>query len=216
MRVETVAVGQPRPLAAGSARAIETAIVKTPVAGPVWIRRLNLEGDRQADLRVHGGELKAVYAYAAEDYEWWRSALGRVLEPAQFGENLTVRGLDMARVAVGDAFRVGEAELVATEPRLPCAKLDLRFGDPKMSPHFIEARRWGVYFRVRTEGRVAAGDEIVALERHPAGIPVYDVARVYLLDRQDRATVARLATLEALSPRWRERFARLLSGEAEP
>jgi MOSC domain-containing protein YiiM len=209
MRVETVAVGKPRRVATAGGE-IETAIFKSPVAGPVMVRKLNLDGDRQADLSVHGGEQKAVYVYAAEDYEWWRAALGRDLEPAQFGENLTTRGLDLARVAVGDTVRFGAAELVAAQPRLPCVKLGVRFGDPRMIDRFLEARRWGIYFRVAREGAVAAGDAIERGARHPAGIPVYEMARVRLFERRDAAALRRLADLDVVPPGWRQRFVQQL------
>ena len=109
------------------------------------VRPHNIEGDRQSDLNVHGGEFKAVYAYAAEHYDWWRPRLVRELEPANFGENLTIRGLDEADVAIGDVFRIGGAELEATEPRLPCFKLGMRFGDPTIIKAFALSRRWGIY-----------------------------------------------------------------------
>jgi MOSC domain-containing protein YiiM len=213
MRVETVAVGTPRRVATATGE-IETAIWKTPVAGPVMVRKHNLDGDRQADLKVHGGEFKAVYVYAAEDYEWWRTELGRALEAAQFGENLTVRGLDPAQVSVGDVLRFGEAELAAAQPRLPCAKLAVRFGDPRMIDRFTQAQRWGIYFRVAREGPVAAGDPIEWVARHPEGVPVYDLARVRLFDRHDLVTLRRLAALDVLPPAVRERVLHML-GDAQ-
>jgi MOSC domain-containing protein YiiM len=200
--VESIAVGEPRRIR-WRGEEILTSIFKAPVTGPVIARRHNLDGDRQADLTVHGGEHKAVYTYAAEHYDWWRDRLGRELAPAQFGENLTVRGLDEQRVGIGDVFRVGEAELEATQPRLPCYKLGVRFGDPAIVKAFARSRRWGIYFRVVREGPIAAGDRVIPLERHPAGIPVYDLARVYVFDRGDRETMARLASHDRLEPGWR-------------
>ncbi len=209
MTIVAVSVGTPRKVQ-WRAREVVTSIFKTPVAGPVMVRRHNLEGDRQSDLSVHGGEYKAVYAYAAEDYAWWRAALGRDLEPANFGENLTIQGLSGTDVHVGDVFRAGGAELEATEPRLPCHKLGLRFGDPGMVGTFADARRWGVYFRVVTEGPLSPGDELERIHADPAAIPVSDVARVYLFDRDDAATIERLATHERLDPAWRESFVQRL------
>lgn len=205
MTIETVSAGAPR-LIRWRGREVRTSIFKTPVAGPVLVRRDNLEGDRQSDLSVHGGEYKAVYAYAAEDYDWWREALGQDLEPANFGENLTVRGLSGRVIHVGDVFRAGAAELEATEPRLPCYKLGIRFGDPGMVKAFAEARRWGVYFRVVTEGPLSAGDSFERIHADPAAIPVSDVARVFLFDREDAATIERLAAHERLDPAWRQAF----------
>ena len=205
MTIETVSVGGPR-VVRWQGRDVLTSIFKTPVAGRVTIRRLNVDGDRQSDPTVHGGEYKAVYAYAAEDYDWWRRALGRDLEAANFGENLGIRGLSACDVHIGDVFRAGEAELEATEPRLPCYKLGLRFGDPQMVKTFADARRWGVYFRVVREGAVAAGDSFSRIHEDPAGIPVADVARVFVFDRSDVAAIKRLAAHERLDPSWREHF----------
>jgi MOSC domain-containing protein YiiM len=205
MTIETVSVGGPR-VVRWQGRDVRTSIFKTPVAGRVMVRRHNVDGDRQSDPTVHGGEYKAVYAYAAEDYGWWRRALGRDLEPANFGENLGVRGLSGCDVHIGDVFRAGEAELEATEPRLPCYKLGLRFGDPQMVKTFADARRWGVYFRVVKEGAVAAGDSFEKIREDPARIPVADVARVFVFDRSDTATIGRLAAHERLDPAWREHF----------
>ncbi len=202
-RVESIAVGTPRKVE-WNGREVLTSIFKTPVPGPVRVRRHNLDGDRQSDLEVHGGEHKAVYAYAAEDYDWWRKALGRDLDPASFGENLTLRGLDLAQVSIGDVFRMGEAELQAVGPRLPCFKLGIRFGDPGVIKTFAESRRWGVYFRVLAEGRIAIGDPVSRVRPSRQRIPVYDLARVYFEARDDVATMERLLTAEGLAPSWRE------------
>jgi MOSC domain-containing protein YiiM len=203
--IETVSAGAPR-LVRWRDEEVRTSIFKTPVSGPVMVRRHNLEGDRQSDLAVHGGVYKAVYAYAAEDYGWWRETLGHDLEPANFGENLTIRGLSEIAVNVGDVFRAGAAELEATEPRLPCYKLGIRFGDPGMVKAFAAARRWGVYFRVVREGPLSAGDSFERIHADPAAIPVSDVARVFVFDREDTVTIERLATHERLDPAWQETF----------
>jgi MOSC domain-containing protein YiiM len=176
--------------------------------------RHNLEGDRQSDASVHGGEYKAVYAYSAENYDWWKVALGRELEPANFGENLTIRGFDEADVSIGDVFRMGDAELEATAPRLPCFKLGLRFGDPGMVKTFAEAGRWGIYFRVVTGGGVAAGDGVERIHADPDGVLVYDIARVYIQDHDDRETMERLASHPRLDPSWRRHFAEKLGSRA--
>lgn len=199
MRVETVAVGLPRTVS-WNGRKVRTSIFKSPVAGPVAIRPDNVEGDRQSDRSVHGGEFKAVYAYAAGSYDWWRETLGRDLEPANFGENLTISGLDEAGVGIGDVFRVGTAELEAVAPRLPCRKLGLRFGDPHMVRRFAEARRWGIYFRVVKEGLVRAGSDVERIHADPEGARVYDLARVLLFDRDDRAAIRRLAAHPRIDP----------------
>ncbi len=215
MRIETIAVGGPR-VVSWAGQEVVTSIFKTPVPGPVMVRAHNLEGDRQSDPTVHGGEYKAVYAYAAEHYGFWRARLGRELEPASFGENLTIRGLDEPDLCIGDVVRIGDAELEATLPRLPCYKLGLRFGDPRMVKDFARSRRWGIYFRVATEGRIAPGDEVTIVHRDPARLPVYEIARVYVFDPDDLDAIRGLAAHERLDPAWREWFlARLAGAEGE-
>lgn len=211
MKVETISVGQPRMVEWKGDRVL-TSIFKTPVPGPVRAVRHNLEGDRQSDREVHGGEYKAVYAYAAEHYPWWERRLGRELDPANFGENLTISGFAEPEVCIGDTFRLGGAELEATIPRLPCYKLAIRFGDPSMVKKFTQARRWGIYFRVASEGEISVGDGVEIAERHPARVPVYDVARVYAFDRDDVETQRRLAAHERLDPAWRAYFRERLDG----
>lgn len=211
MRVETIAVGRPR-VVEWKGDGVRTSIFKTPVPGPVRAVRHNLEGDRQSDLEVHGGEYKAVYAYAAEHYPWWERRLGRELEPANFGENLTISGFAEPDVCIGDVFRVGGAELEAAIPRLPCYKLSIRFGDPAMVKKFTQARRWGIYFRVAAEGEISVGDRVEIAERHPARVPVYEVARVYAFDREDVEAMRRLAAHERLDPAWRAYFDEKLAG----
>jgi len=209
MRIETVSVAGPG-VVRWKDRDVLTSIFKAPVVGRVMVRRHNLEGDRQSDSSVHGGEHKAVYAYASEDYGWWSTALGHELEPANFGENLTILGLSGSDIHVGDVFRAGAAELEATEPRLPCYKLGIRFGNARMVKAFADARRWGVYFRVVTEGELSAGDSFERIHADPEAIPVSDVARVYLFDRGDTATIERLAEHGRLDPAWRAHFVECL------
>jgi MOSC domain-containing protein YiiM len=214
MDVAMVAVGGPRTVSWQGGEVV-TSIFKTPVAGPVMARGDNLEGDRQSDLRVHGGEYKAVYAYATEHYDWWQARLGRKLEPANFGENLTIRGLDEPDLCIGDVVRVGDAELEATLPRLPCFKLGLRFGDPLMVKTFAESRRWGIYFRIVKEGRISAGDAVAIARRDPARMPVYEIARVHVVDRHDARTMRLLSAHPRLDPGWRDWFLQRLAGAAE-
>jgi len=207
--VESIAVGKPQTLN-WKGDEVTTSIFKSPVPGPVMARRHNLEGDRQSDRRVHGGEYKAVYAYAAEHYEWWSAELQRELEPANFGENLTIRGFDEPAVCIGDVFRVGGAELEATTPRLPCYKLGIRFGDARMVKRFAQAGRWGIYFRIAREGPIAVGDEVTVVSRHPARLPVYEIARIHMWDQDDLPVIQQLAEHDRLDPSWRSRFNGLL------
>jgi MOSC domain-containing protein YiiM len=211
MRIETIAVGGPRTVS-WQGEEVVTSIFKTPVPGPVMARAHNLEGDRQSDLKVHGGESKAVYAYAAEHYGFWRARLGRELEPANFGENLTISGLDEPNLCIGDVLQIGDSRLEATEPRLPCFKLGLRFGDPGMVKAFTHSRRWGIYFRIAREGRIAVGDDVTIVHRDPARLPVYELARVYVSDRDDLDTMRRLAAHERLDPGWRDWLQTKLAG----
>lgn len=212
-RVETIAVGQPRAVIADG-REVLTSIFKKPVPGPVMVRRHNVEGDRQSDLSVHGGEFKAVYAYAAEHYAFWREALGRELEAASFGENLVIRGLEESQVAIGDVFRVGEAELEAAAPRLPCFKLGIRLGDPGAIRAFAQSRRWGIYFRVVAEGRVAVGDPVVLLRARAERHLVYDLARVTVVDPHDVGAIERLSKAVGLDPSWRRSLLKKLRAAA--
>src|SRR5947207_13180430 len=192
MHVVSVNVGFPRTVR-WKGRDVTTGIFKEPVEGRVPLRRLNLDGDRQADLSVHGGPAKAVYAYPLEHYAFWRDQLGEELPFGAFGENLTIERLPVEdEAAVGDRFRVGAAELVVTQPRLPCYKLGLRFGRPDMLKRFLASGRTGYYLAVEAEGEVGAGDCIEPLARHPAGIAVAEITRVYASDRHDLATIERL------------------------
>lgn len=152
-------VGSLRPLVV-SGREVLTGIFKEPVEGPVGVGELGLEGDVQADRRVHGGEDQAVYAYAIEDVEWWEAELGRELGPGFFGENLTLRGVDVNGLSPGDRLTAGEVTLEVTKPRQPCQKMATKAGDPKFVKRFARAGRPGMYFRVVEPGAVAAGDPV--------------------------------------------------------
>jgi MOSC domain-containing protein YiiM len=211
MRVVSVNVGLPRTVR-WKGRDVTTGIFKEPVEGRIRLRPLNLDGDRQADLSVHGGAAKAVYAYPLEHYGFWRDELGEDLRFGTFGENLTVERLPLEEeAAVGDRFRIGTAELVVTQPRLPCYKLGLRFGREDMVKRFLASRRTGYYLAVEVEGDVGAGDRVEMLARHPARIPVAEITRVYAIDRDDVATIERLVALDALPEDWRRYFEKQLT-----
>jgi MOSC domain-containing protein YiiM len=216
MRVVSVNVGLPRSVR-WKGREVTTGIFKNPVEGRIPLRRLNLDGDRQADLAVHGGAAKAVYAYPLEHYAFWREQLGEKLPFGSFGENLTVERLPLEEeVAVGDRFRIGTAELVVTQPRLPCYKLGLRFGRNDMVKRFLASRRTGYYLAVEAEGDVGAGDRVETLARHPARIRVAEITRAYASDRDDLATIERLVAVDALPKDWRTYFERKLAKQAKP
>lgn len=194
---------------------VSTAIFKGPVEAAV-IGKLGLEGDEQADLAVHGGPDKAVYAYSADHYPWWKERLpGRELAHGAFGENLTVAGLDEASVCLGDAFLAGGALLTAVQPRLPCAKLGLRFDDPGMVKRFAQSLRLGVYFRVARPGRVRRGDAFEKVSAHKIRLPVLELARLYF-DPGLTAEKARPALEHPeLNDNWRSMLGRKLGPAAE-
>jgi MOSC domain-containing protein YiiM len=186
---------------------VATGIFKAPVAGRMAARVLDLDGDAQADLSVHGGREKAVYVYPAEHYPFWAAELpGSTLAWGAFGENLTTEGLDEDAVHVGDRFRVGSAELMVTQPRLPCYKLGIRFQRADMVKRFLASRRTGFYFSVVREGDVAAGDPIVPLATDPAGVSIAEITRLYLGESDDEETLRRATRLPALPASWQAHF----------
>jgi MOSC domain-containing protein YiiM len=188
-----------------------TSIFKEPVSGRVRIRRLNLDGDQQSDLSVHGGREKAVYAYPSEHYPFWREELpGMDLPWGVFGENLTTTGLLEDAVHVGDRLRAGSAEFIVTQPRMPCFKLGIRFGRPDMVQRFLAAGRSGFYVAVVREGDVAEGDALEVISRDIQGITVAEVARLYHANDSEQDLLRRVSELPALPKRWRERFRKRL------
>jgi MOSC domain-containing protein YiiM len=214
VKVLSVNVGQPREVL-WHGKPVTTGIFKEPVAGRVPLRRLNLDGDSQADLRVHGGPDKAVYAYPSEFYELWsRERPELELGPGTFGENLTLEGLLDDDVSVGDRFQIGTAELVVTQPRLPCFKLGLRMGRDEFVTEFLERGQLGFYHAVDREGEVAAGDAIVELQRDPRRFGVTEVARLYAADRDDVETMRLAADHDALPESWREYFRKRVEARA--
>ena len=210
----SVNVGLPREVM-WRGKPVTTGIYKAPVTGRVPIRALNLDGDRQADLRVHGGPDKAVYAYPSEFYELWSRERPELdFGPGTFGENLTTEGLLDGDVSVGDRFRVGTAELVVTQPRLPCFKLGIKMGRDEFVLEFLERGLYGFYLAVVREGQVEAGDPIVELQRDPRGVRVSEVARLYARDRDDMKGMRRAAELDVLPESWRDYFRKRVYGRA--
>jgi MOSC domain-containing protein YiiM len=206
-RVISVNVGEPRTVE-WNGEAVSTSIWKLPVEGRIPARGVNLDGDDQADRSVHGGVDKAIYSYAGEDYAWWGSELGREpLGPGTFGENLTLTGMDLNAVEIGERWRVGKTLLEVSEPRFPCFKLGIRMEDPRFLKRFSKARRPGAYLRIIEEGDIGAGDEIEVLSRPGHGITIALFAEAYL---GDRSLLERLLEAEALSPIWREWIAERL------
>ena len=210
MKLLSVNVALPKEVVVNGQKVL-TGIFKEPVEGRVRVRRLNLDGDRQADLSVHGGPDKAIYAYPAEHYDYWRRELaGAELPWGMLGENLTTEGLREEEVRLGERFRIGSAELVVTQPRLPCYKLGVKFGDIGMVKRFLASRRTGFYLSVAQEGEVGAGDSIELLARDPAAVTVADVTRLYAFERDDDEGLERALASEALPDGWRDYFAKQL------
>jgi MOSC domain-containing protein YiiM len=206
MKVLCVSCGLPREVDWHGHR-VTTSIYKEPVQGRIGLRKLNLDGDRQSDLTVHGGEYKAVYCYPISHYDYWQVELpGRSLPMGSFGENFTVEGLDES-VHVGDTFEIGSAEVVVTQPRLPCYKLGIRFGMDDMVKRFLASGRTGFYLAVTREGDVGAGDEITLLGREQDSIPVAAITRLYIAksyDAEDLLLVDRALRLKALPDSWKQ------------
>jgi MOSC domain-containing protein YiiM len=181
-------------------RMVKTGIWKLPIEGRVAVRGVNVEGDEQADRSVHGGPDKALYAYAREDTDWWERELGRELPHGAFGENLTLRDVDVTRALIGERWRIGSVLLEVSEPRFPCWKLGVRFGDPKMLKHFAAARRPGAYLRIAEEGELAAGDAVEVVERPVHDLTIAAFAHAYL---EDRTRLPRLLEVPGVSEDWR-------------
>ncbi len=206
MQVVSVNVGLPKEMA-WKGQMVMTGIFKEPVEGRVAVGRLNLEGDRQADLSVHGGPEKAIYAYPAEYYHFWREQFPEMDLPwGMFGENLTVEGLMDETVHIGDRFQVGSAHVVVTQPRVPCYKLGLKFGREDILKRFLESGLTGFYFAVLKEGEVAAGDRITLLQRDEHQVKVADITRLYREDKYNLDLLRKVVAVEVLAEVWREYF----------
>ncbi|BAV32794.1 molybdenum cofactor biosysynthesis protein [Sulfuricaulis limicola] len=209
MKLISINIGRPRPVP-HEGRVVSTGIFKEPVAGPVLLRRLNLDGDGQADLRVHGGTDKAVYAYPFEHYAFWEAELGRKdFAHGQFGENFTITGWLEDAVCIGDEFQIGAARVQVTQPRTPCFKLGIRMGDDQFVARFAAANRTGFYLRVLQEGRVSAGDAIERVVHDAGSMSVRDVFRLRH-GHGTRVEYEHAACLQALSPSWRAVFEKRL------
>jgi len=207
-RLISVNVGRPQQLSVRRGRPLMSAIGKAPVGRRVRVAGVNVEGDDQADRRVHGGPDKAVYAYAAEDTAFWAAELGRELGPGAFGENLTTEGIDVSGAVVGERWRIGDVELEVAQPRLPCAKLALKLGEPQMVKRFAQASRPGAYLRILVEGSLAAGDAVEVLSRPEHGVTVRDVSDAILLDETLLASASSAPELPGELAAWmRERAA---------
>jgi MOSC domain-containing protein YiiM len=211
MKLLSVNVGLPREVQ-WHGRTIRTSIFKSPVAGRVPVRKLNLDGDQQSDLKVHGGVDKAVYVYPSEHYTFWRDELPNVDLPwGVFGENFTTEGgLDDKAVHIGDRFRIGSAQFIVTQPRMPCFKLGIRFSRPEIIKRFLHSGRNGFYFSVADEGEVAAGDTIELVAADENSVTVADIVELYTADAANQDFLHRVSDLAALPESWRAYFRKRL------
>jgi MOSC domain-containing protein YiiM len=206
MKLISVNVGLPR-VVMQNGEPVSTGIFKAPVAGRVILRTLNLDGDRQADLSVHGGPTKAVYAYPSEHYDYWKRELPEMELPwGMFGENFTTDGMFESELNIGDKFRIGAAVVIVTEPRMPCYKLGIKFGRADIVKRFLASGRSGFYLAVLQEGEVGAGDAIEALEKSKDDIKVSDITRLYTSEKHNAALLRRAVAAEALPESWRGYF----------
>jgi MOSC domain-containing protein YiiM len=207
MKLVSVNVGIPRNVTSYG-KPVKTGIFKSPVAGRVKVGKLNLEGDGQADLEVHGGPNKAVYAYPSEHYGYWQREFPDMELPwGMFGENLTLHGLLEDRAHIGDHIQIGTAKLMVTQPRLPCYKLGIKFQKDDMPERFLKSRRTGFYFAVVEEGELGAGDAVELLDIEPNRISIADIlSLLYGNIPQDPELFERALKVEALSPGWRKRL----------
>lgn len=204
-RVLSVNVGTPREFEYAG-RAATSAIWKSPVAGRVAVRGVNLAGDDQADRKAHGGFDKAVYAYAVEDARWWEERIRRPFAYAEFGENLTTEGIEVNDALVGERWSVGTAILEISEPRIPCWRLGVRMNDNQFPRLFTEALRPGAYLRIIAEGDVGAGDEIRVIEKPRTDLTVRDVFRIYTRDRHEAGRLLAGAPVSEAWKRWAREF----------
>jgi len=210
MKLLSISVARPR-LTLYQGRTLNTGIFKQPVTGPVQLRTLNLDGDQQADLSVHGGPYKAVYSYPSEHYPFWKQELpGMDLPWGMFGENFTTEGLFESDLHIGDRLQVGTAILMVRQPRVPCFKLAAKFKRDDILPRFLASGRSGVYFSVEQEGVVAAGEEFTFLSRAPEGVTISEVNHLFADDRYNRELLEKAIATPALPESWREYFARRL------
>jgi len=205
VKLVSLNVARPR-LVVYQGKTINTGIFKEPVSGPVQLRTLNLDGDRQADLSVHGGLYKAVYGYASEHYPFWRQELGVDLPWGMFGENLTTSGLTEEELHVGDRFQIGEAIVMVRQPRTPCYKLAAKFQRDDMLERFLLSDRSGFYFSVEQEGAVAADDDLQLLKRNHDGITISEMNRLFVREKYNQKLLRKAIDTVAVPDNWRDYF----------
>jgi MOSC domain-containing protein YiiM len=210
MKLISVNVGLPREITANG-ETVRTSIWKYPVQGRVHASTLNLDGDQQSDLSVHGGVDKAVYVYPSEHYSYWRTQLPDVELPwGAFGENFTSEGILEDQTKIGDRIRVGSTEFMVTQPRMPCFKLGIRFNRRDMVKRFLESKRSGFYLAVIREGEVQTGDAIEFTEKQEAGVTITEIVNLYTVDSQNQELLRHATELPALPQTWKDYFRKRL------
>src|ERR687892_282479 len=186
---------------------VTTGIFKKSIDGRIMLRTLNLDGDKQADLTVHGGPDKAVYAYPIEHYELWRKVYPDMEMPnGMFGENFTIEGLMESEVSLGDSFEIGSSKVIATQPRMPCYKLGVKFGRMDVLKKFLASGRSGIYFKVLEEGEVSAGDPIIQIKKDTNQVGITDIVKLFSSDRENIKMMRRAIKVEALPEGWKDYF----------
>jgi MOSC domain-containing protein YiiM len=210
MKLISVNVGLPREITANG-ETVRTSIWKYPVQGRVHASTLNLDGDQQSDLSVHGGVDKAVYVYPSEHYSYWRTQLPDVELPwGAFGENFTSEGILEDQTKIGDRIRIGSTEFMVTQPRMPCFKLGIRFNRRDMVKHFLESKRSGFYLAVIREGEVQTGEAIEFTEKQEAGVTITEIVNLYTVDSQNQELLRHATELPALPQTWKDYFRKRL------
>jgi len=216
MKLVSVNVGLPR-VVMSHGDPVSTGIFKEPVAGRVILRTLNLDGDRQADLSVHGGPSKAAYAYPSEHYDYWTAEFPEMELPwGMFGENFTTAGLFESELNIGDKFRFGSAIVMVTEPRMPCYKLGIRFSRPDIVKRFLASARTGFYFSVLQEGEVGVGDPIELIEKDKNSLRLSDITALYSHEKHNIGLLRRAIELATLPESWKSYFRHQLAKLTQP
>ena len=210
MKLLSVNVGLPREIDVNG-KTVRTSIWKNPVQGRIHVSMLNVDGDQQSDLTVHGGVDKAVYLYPSEHYAYWRAQLSDIELPwGVFGENFSAEGILEDEIRIGDRLRIGSAEFIVTQPRMPCYKLGIRFNRRDMIKRFLESKRTGLYLRVLREGEVAADDAIDFVHKQERGVTITDIVSLYSTDAHNQELLGRAIELPALPQSWKDYFRKRL------
>ncbi|HKU82745.1 MAG TPA: MOSC domain-containing protein [Candidatus Nitrosocosmicus sp.] len=210
----SVNVGLPKQVSYGK-RQVVTSIFKEPIEGRVKVTTLNLDGDAQADLSVHGGLDKAIYSYSEEHYKYWKEVYPTIVMPfGMFGENLTTQGLNEDTVNIGDQYQIGSSRLVVTQPRMPCYKLGIKFGRMDILEKFINSQRPGIYYKVLQEGDLGTGDNITLLHKDKNNVTINDIVSLYINDRHDKENISKMkkaTKLKSLPESWKTYFGQKIS-----